>query len=57
MKQNSRRKDAVSEMTLETMEALEVGVNLVTLMFSPRNGYLMTTNSTTTFLESFSEKY
>ena len=57
MKQNSRRKDAVSEITLETMEALEVGVNFVTLVFLPRNGYLLTTNSTTTFFESLSEKY
>ena len=57
MKQNSRRKDAVSEITLETMEALEVCVNFVTLVFLPRNGYLMTTNSTTTFFESLSEKY
>ena len=57
LKQNSRRKDAVSEITLETMEALEVCVNFVTLVFLPRNGYLMTTNSTTTFFESLSEKY
>ena len=39
LKQNSRRKDAVSEMTLETREALEVNVNFRhTQVFLPRNG-------------------
>ena len=33
LKQNSRRKDAVSEMTLETREALEVNVNFATIFF------------------------
>ena len=31
LKQNSRRKDAVSEMTLETRETLEVNINFGTL--------------------------
>ena len=31
LKQNSRRKDAVSEMTLETRETLEVNINFATL--------------------------
>ena len=57
LKQNSRRKDAVSEMTLETREALEVNVNFShTQVFLPRNGWQLTTNSTTTFFESLSAK-
>ena len=57
LKQNSRRKDAVSKMTLETGEALEVDDNFRhTQVFLPRYGWLLTTNSTTTFFESLSEK-
>ena len=33
LKQNSRRKDAVSEMSLETREALEVNLNFATICY------------------------
>ena len=58
LKQNSRRKDAVSKMTLETRETLEVNINFGTLQcfFLSRNGLLLTTNSTTTFFKFLREK-